>query len=241
MSDDTRDHPANQATAITVRGHAAAVALGLVVAIANIIALVRVFSGEWTAVLAVLRGNAEPLLATMRGALQSSPEIAAYLAISPLVLALLVRAQGRSARTMIVEEGTGSAEVAVKRSGHEALGLLRLLQEEARFADFIGENIDAYDDAQVGAAARAIHAGCRKALAGRLVLRRILEAEEGARVTVDRGFDPAEVRLTGNVRGEPPFSGVVQHAGWRAVEIKLPEPAGKTDSSVIAPAEVEVG
>ena len=45
-----------------------------------------------------------------------------------------------------------------------ALQLLNLLQKEARFIDFIKEDITAYSDADIGAAARVVHEGCNKTL-----------------------------------------------------------------------------
>ena len=64
--------------------------------------------------------------------------------------------------------------------------------------------------------------------------------EEGATVTVPAGFDPAAIRLVGEVTGAPPFTGVLRHAGWRATAVNLPRRSGQ-DPQVIAPAEVEIG
>jgi hypothetical protein len=107
--------------------------------------------------------------------------------------------------------------------------------------DFLEEDIDAYGDAQVGAAARTIHSGCRKALHERMRIERIYDDEDGATVEVAEGFDPAALRLTGNVHGEPPFEGTLQHGGWRAREVKLPSPSKGIDPLILAPAEVELG
>ena len=54
-----------------------------------------------------------------------------------------------------------------------------------------------------------------------------------------RGSTSGAVRLVGNVHGEPPFRGVLQHGGWRATAITLPVRRGQ-DERVIAPAEVEI-
>ena len=45
-----------------------------------------------------------------------------------------------------------------------ALQLLGLLQKEARFIDFIKEDIAAFSDADIGIAARVVHEGCNKAI-----------------------------------------------------------------------------
>ncbi len=121
-----------------------------------------------------------------------------------------------------------------------ALQMLAILQREGRFVDFLEEDISQYADADVGAAARMVHDGCRKALGDYLALEPLRVEGEGARVVVDRGFDPSAVRLTGNVAGDPPFAGTLRHHGWRAKEVKLPPLASGADARVLAPAEVEL-
>lgn len=217
-----------------------ALVLGLVFAVANAAVLVRITSGDWSAVQALPQGVTEPVVASLTATWQTSPDIVAYLLASPLLLALLLGARRAGTQTIVVETKADAPKAAMEPPGRDALRLLRLLQGEARFVDFVREDIDDYDDAQVGAAARSIHAGCRKALEGRITLRRIYDAEEGAEVVVEAGFDPAEVRLTGNFSGAPPFKGVLQHAGWHVTEVALPESPGNFDNSIIAPAEVEI-
>jgi hypothetical protein len=120
------------------------------------------------------------------------------------------------------------------------LRLLTLLQREGRLLDFFMEDVDGYNDAQIGAAVRDIHRSCRKTLRDHLVLEPVLADAEGADVSVSPGFDPASVRLTGNVTGQPPFRGTLKHHGWRVRAIKLPEPIGGQDDFVVQPAEVEL-
>jgi hypothetical protein len=121
------------------------------------------------------------------------------------------------------------------------LRVLAVLQRDGRLVDFLQEDIDPYTDAQIGAAVRDIHRGCRKALRDYLTVEPVLAAEEGQGVTVAPDFDPAAIRLTGNVHGSPPFSGVLKHHGWRVKAVHLPAlPGARDDSSVLAPAEVEI-
>jgi len=120
-----------------------------------------------------------------------------------------------------------------------ALRLLTALQEEGRLVDFLTENIAAYSDEQVGAATRGIHETCAKALRECVTLEPVMPGEEDAAVIVPPGFDPAAIRLTGNVQGEPPFKGTLRHAGWRATGVVLPGRKG-IDPHVIVPAEVEI-
>ena len=110
----------------------------------------------------------------------------------------------------------------------EPLQLLAILQREGRLIDFCEEDLAGFSDAQIGAAARTVHDGCRKALRSMIALEPVRSEVEGAPVELPAGFDPRSVRLTGNIAGNPPFKGVLKHHGWRAADV------------VIAPAEVEL-
>jgi Domain of unknown function (DUF2760) len=121
-----------------------------------------------------------------------------------------------------------------------ALALLALLQREGRLVDFLREPLDGFTDADIGAAARDVHRGCRKVLDQHLSLEPVMPGAEEAKVAVPKGFDPAEIRLIGEAKGEPPFRGTLRHHGWRVVDAKLPALADGIDRMVIAPAEVEL-
>jgi hypothetical protein len=121
-----------------------------------------------------------------------------------------------------------------------ALQLLGLLQREGRLLDFLQEDIASYTDEQVGSAARGVHDRCKRALDAHLKLERIRSEDEGSRVTVPKGFVAGEIRLVGNVAGEPPFVGELTHAGWRVAHIELPKLSDGHDVHVVAPAEVEL-
>ncbi len=121
-----------------------------------------------------------------------------------------------------------------------AIQMLSLLQQEGRLLDFLMEDIEVYSDDQIGAAVRNIHRDCRKVLAEHLGLEPVLDQEEESAVSVESGFDPSRIRLIGNVTGEPPFSGVLRHHGWRASQVKIPEQPEGHDLMIIAPAEVEL-
>jgi hypothetical protein len=121
-----------------------------------------------------------------------------------------------------------------------ALQLLGMLQRESRFVDFLQEDIAAYSDADVGGAARLLHGGARKVLKDTFDLEAVRPEAEGSRLTLPAGFDAAAVRVTGNVVGQPPFTGTLQHKGWRATAVRLPTLTQGHDTHVIAPAEVEL-
>jgi hypothetical protein len=121
-----------------------------------------------------------------------------------------------------------------------ALQLLGLLQREARFIDFIQEDVAAYADADVGAAARVVHEGCRKVLRDNFAISPVRDEAEGSRITLPEGFDAAAIRVTGNVVGQPPFTGSIAHRGWRVVETRLPKLSDSHELRIVAPAEVEL-
>ncbi|AMR78258.1 DUF2760 domain-containing protein [Cupriavidus nantongensis] len=121
-----------------------------------------------------------------------------------------------------------------------ALQLLGLLQRDARFVDFVEEDIARYADAEIGAAARLVHDGCRAVLREHFTIRPVREEAEGSRVTLADGFDASAIRLTGNVVGSAPFHGAISHRGWKVEEVRLPRLAERHDATVIAPAEVEL-
>lgn len=121
-----------------------------------------------------------------------------------------------------------------------ALQLLNMLQREARLIDFAMENLSAYSDAEIGAAARVVHEGCGKVMREHFSIEPVRPETEGSRITLNEGFDAAAIRLTGNVVGKPPFHGSLSHRGWRVVDIRLPKLTKGHDASVLAPAEVEL-
>ena len=127
-----------------------------------------------------------------------------------------------------------------KKAHASGLFVLSVLQQDGRLIDFLQQDVSAFSDEEVGAAARVVHGGCRKALQRLLTPERILKDEEGARVTVPAGFDSNRLRLTGNVTGQPPFQGTLKHHGWAASELKFPILAENLDYRVLAPAEVEL-
>ena len=129
----------------------------------------------------------------------------------------------------------------LREAPHEsALQLLGLLQREARFIDFIEEDVKAYSDADIGGAARVVHEGCRKVLREHFSLAPLRSEPEGSRITLPEGFDAAAVRVTGNVVGKAPFTGTLSHRGWRATDTRLPRLAAGHDAAILAQAEVEL-
>ena len=130
----------------------------------------------------------------------------------------------------------------VQKAPEAAVQMLAILQRQGRLIDFLQENLNLYDDAQIGAAVRSVHAGCKQAIEEHIRLTPVYLAEEGAQITVEAGFDAAATRLIGAVSGQPPFTGVLRHRGWRVENVELPQlTPGQGKGWILAPAEVEVG
>ena len=120
------------------------------------------------------------------------------------------------------------------------LHLLTVFQKEGRLVDFFQEDLAMYEDEQIGAAVRSIHGNCRKILDKSLTMTAVIDDNEGEEITVEAGFDTEAIKLTGRVTGEPPFTGIVRHKGWRAQKVELPDLAAAKDPTIISPAEVEI-
>jgi hypothetical protein len=124
----------------------------------------------------------------------------------------------------------------------EVVSFLAMLQAKGRLVDFLMDDINTYGDAQVGAAARVVHAGCRGVLQEHFRIRPVREEREGSIIQVDVGYPVHEYRLLGRISGSAPFSGVLVHHGWKTDLLKLPHIVrSPTDRlPAIAPAEVEL-
>lgn len=121
------------------------------------------------------------------------------------------------------------------------LRMLALLQAEARLVDFLMEDIHGLPDEQIGQAVREVHKKAQTALKQHATIVPVLTGNEGDNATVPKGFDPSAVRVIGNVTGEPPFTGQINHPGWRVKELKLASPPEGADEFVLQPAEVQIG
>ena len=129
---------------------------------------------------------------------------------------------------------------AANQAEAEVVAFFGLLQEKGRLVDFLMEDVTPYEDAEVGAAARVIHQGCRQVLQEYFNISPISEAQEGAQVTVPAGYSPDRYRLVGKLTGEPPFTGTLLHKGWKTEFVKLPRIVTREGLPSIAPAEVEL-
>jgi hypothetical protein len=135
-----------------------------------------------------------------------------------------------------VEEARDEGRMAGAQAGRDdgALLLLGLLQADGRLVDFLQQDVASFDDADIGAAARVVHEGCKRALAGRIEVAAIFSEKEGAKVDAT-GADASSVKLI----GAGAKSGVLKHKGWRATTVKLPTPTKDFDARVLARAEID--
>ena len=125
-------------------------------------------------------------------------------------------------------------------SDQSHLRLLSALQQAGRLIDFLKEDIGGFTDAQVGAAVRKVHEDCAHNLEELITIRPLKEEQEGATIVVPKGCDPAEIKIVGKVKGEPPFTGILVHRGWKAHKRSLPKKTGEESLEILCPAEIEI-
>jgi Domain of unknown function (DUF2760) len=189
--------------------------------------------------LAVLNGLL--LIPAMSAYLFPIAALAFALAVGVIVLSLLnpQHQATASARTPIAAQPPPAP---ANQAEAEIVTFLSLLQEKGRLVDFLMEELTTYDDRQVGAAARVVHQGCRQVLIDNFKISPISQAEEGSKVTISAGYAADEYRLVGKISGDPPFTGVLVHKGWKTELVKLPRILKLDEKRLpsIAPAQVEL-
>lgn len=139
-------------------------------------------------------------------------------------------------------QASATSDSSPQRAEAEVISFLAALQEKGRLIDFLMDDVTSYEDAQVGAAARVVHEGCRAALDEVFTIAPVTESAEGTTISVPAEHRADEYRLTGKLAGQAPFNGTVVHRGWKTTKTKLPQiivPDGQVPC--IAPAEIEVG
>jgi hypothetical protein len=140
----------------------------------------------------------------------------------------------------VAEKSTSQKEEQEQNNRRLFLYLLSLLQRDGRLLDFLSEDLERFEDSQIGAAVRNIHENCKKVIDKNLAPRAVIDSNEGEEISVEQGFNPNEIKLIGNVTGEPPFKGILRHKGWQTKKINLPTLTSGQDAGIIAPAEVEI-
>jgi hypothetical protein len=195
------------------------------------------------AVLLLLVANAVELLP---GANAFQPYLSGgALALGVVALVTILAGRGPHGDT-----GSAAAEAArpvavgthASQADAEILSFLAILQARGRLVDFLMDDINAHGDAQVGAAARVVHAGCKAVLQEHFRICPVREESEGSAVQIAAGYAADEYRLLGRISGPAPFSGVLVHHGWKTDAVNLPRILRSSTDRLptIAPAEVEL-
>ena len=194
------------------------------------------------AVLLLLTANAVELLP---GTSAFQPYLsggAVALGTVALVAILAGRGPDAGTRSAAVEAARPVAVTRASQADAEIVSFLAMLQARGRLVDFLMDDINAHDDAQVGAAARVVHAGCKAVLQEHFRIYPVREESEGSTVQVAAGYAADEYRLLGRISGPAPFSGVLVHHGWKTDAVNLPRILRSSTDRLpaIAPAEVEL-
>lgn len=122
----------------------------------------------------------------------------------------------------------------------DGVQLLALLQQKGRLIDFLMQDVHSFSDEDVASGARVVHEGCNQVLKEFMRIEPLRTESEGDPVTIQAGYDPALVQLSGNVQGQPPYSGELVHHGWKLTDLKMPEKTQDSPQNVLAPAEIEI-
>jgi hypothetical protein len=168
---------------------------------------------------------------------------AVALGLVALIAILVQRGPSRNTRSVGAEAARPiPVTPRANQADAEIVSFLAMLQARGRLVDFLMDDINAHDDAQVGAAARVVHSGCKTALLEHFQISPIRAESEGSTVQVAAGYSPDEYRLVGKIRGKAPFSGVLVHHGWKTDAVNLPRVLRSSTHRfpAIAPAEVEL-
>ena len=135
---------------------------------------------------------------------------------------------------------TAAAAVAKAAARSDALTLLSTLQREARFLDLVGEPLDAFEDAQVGAAARQVLSDVRKALDRMFGIQPLASEEEGSSLSISRPVSPVRYHIIGR-NSEQATRGTLVHRGWKAERCQTPTWNGSRDDAfILSPIEIDV-
>jgi hypothetical protein len=126
-----------------------------------------------------------------------------------------------------------------------ALQVLGILQRDARLIDFLMEDISGYSDEEVGGAVRDVHQQCAQTLKRYVGLAPVIDGVEGTFTKLEAAGalakDASAIKLLGNVPANGKVQGgTLRHKGWRAEKIDLPALIASQNTSVLAPAEIEV-
>ncbi len=122
-------------------------------------------------------------------------------------------------------------------SRSDAVTLLATLQREARLVDLIKEDLSAYGDAQIGAAARPCLKQCAATLERLFDLHPIETYADSAMVQIPQGASTMAYQWIGEGSGS---TGKLIHHGWQVTRVELPKWTGNDqDAKIVAPVQIQ--
>lgn len=77
------------------------------------------------------------------------------------------------------------------------ISFARVSKQYGRQIRFVAASFQLNRTARIGAAARVVHSGCRKAFGQFFMIAPAAQGNEGGPITVPSGFDAQRIRLTG--------------------------------------------
>jgi Domain of unknown function (DUF2760) len=129
--------------------------------------------------IALMTSNALSLWAKP-SVVHSYPAVAS-LALAAALLVIMFVSRGEQRPKAEPSKGDVTTPMTVPAASNQAeaeiVSFLATLQERGRLVDFLMEDITTYDDAQVGAAARVVHEGCKAALREQIEIRSLREED----------------------------------------------------------------
>lgn len=145
-----------------------------------------------------------------------------------------------------VEQPAAATAITTEQSCDAAVvQFVARLQEKGRLLDFIMDDIAAYDNESVGAAARIVHQGCCEVMHDSFTIETVFNGEEMESISLADNYDSHSYRLIGKVPEAAPFVGQVLHRGWKTTRVNLPQIVNTEEHievarSIMAPADVEI-
>lgn len=177
------------------------------------------------------------------------------IALPTLLLILQMLKLGKNRATKVEKTGSDKEQAPQQAAAREisetesneaaVVQFLARLQEKGRLLDFLMDDIAAYDNESVGAAARIVHQGCCEVLHESFSIETVYAGEEMDTLSLADNYDSQVYRLTGNVPDSAPYEGRVLHRGWKTTRVNLPQLVISAENlgnarTIIAPAEIEI-
>jgi len=144
----------------------------------------------------------------------------AALALAVLVLiAVFVQPRQKAPSRKPVVEPVRAAPIQseASRADAEVVYFLAMLQERGRLIDFLMDDINPYSDAQVGAAARVVHAGCKAILQEHFSIKPVRPEPEGSAVRLQPGIQPTSIGWSARLPGPRPSPACLSTVAGRRI------------------------